>query len=561
MLRNLGATVAIIAALACTAFTAQAPSSDSSQPSGARTQVELRLERDGKLTVVEHIVVPPDTELNRNVPLRVPAAENTERLFTVSDVSLTGPGSAEVDGDELIVRAGAGKSALRYTVDGAVVNVIGSQEVRWQIASGWDTELARVTATMVTPARNVSIKDCFAGPIGSASECTLAKVPHVGGVQLEQVPLAAGDRVDLVISLPTGTVPANARIEETDTVARAFAITVPTAIVFGLLALALLAGGVYIWFARRRDARALSTDPGPIDVLVHDRGRVYFASPDGVLPGQVGTVGDGTVDPVDIVATLVDLAVRNYLWIVEVPGPGGRPDWQITARNAPDEQLHDFERALYAAILPAGSDTVTLSALRGARVDLEPVRRALYDDALRQRWLTSRATGKRDTLAMAAAGATAAGALLTVVLALTIGHALIGIALLLASRAFALGVKLLPGRTARGRALVEQIRGLVDYLHVARAQDLPPGDQETVFSRSLPYAVVLGHTERWFGAFTSLDPAADGDNGVYWFGGFEGHRDLRAFAARFPAFLAALDAALAGAEGPSPARTPAHAGH
>jgi hypothetical protein len=54
-----------------------------------------------------------------------------------------------------------------------------------------------------------------------------------------------------------------------------------------------------------------------------------FAAPDGIRPGQVGTVVDETADVVDITATLLDLAVRNYLTIVELPREThfGKLDW------------------------------------------------------------------------------------------------------------------------------------------------------------------------------------------------------------------------------------------
>lgn len=50
-----------------------------------------------------------------------------------------------------------------------------------------------------------------------------------------------------------------------------------------------------------------------------DAGRVAFAAPGGVHPGEIGTVADEYVDSVDLAATVLDLAVRNYLWIADQP--------------------------------------------------------------------------------------------------------------------------------------------------------------------------------------------------------------------------------------------------
>jgi len=47
----------------------------------------------------------------------------------------------------------------------------------------------------------------------------------------------------------------------------------------------------------------------------------------------VGTVIDEHVDVVDVTATVIDLAVRNYLWIDEVAAGEGVVDWRIVRRN------------------------------------------------------------------------------------------------------------------------------------------------------------------------------------------------------------------------------------
>src|SRR5665647_3588697 len=51
---------------------------------------------------------------------------------------------------------------------------------------------------------------------------------------------------------------------------------------------------------------------------------VQFSPPDGVRPGEIGTLVDEKADPVDVTATMIDLAVRGYLRIEEVPR--SRPD-------------------------------------------------------------------------------------------------------------------------------------------------------------------------------------------------------------------------------------------
>jgi hypothetical protein len=513
---------------------------------GPAADVALKILRDGTLSVTEKVTVPGGRQLVRRIPQRVSAGNNQDRVYTIRDAKAAGAGKAELTGDQLVLTLGGGESTVTYTVDGAVADLSGNQQVRWQLASGWDTDLAKVTASFIAPVRESSSVDCFTGPIGSSQQCSLSEVDDSGIVRVEQDGLKAGDRVDLAVRMPPGTVPAIARFEEVARAANAFSLTPLVGIGSAALALLLILGALAVWWLRKRDVSALSTDSGPVDVLLRDGDHVYFASPDGVLPGQVGTVVDETVNVVDISGTVVDLAVRNYLWIAEVRGATGALDWQLSRRNPADDHLLDFERAIFDALLPAGVDSVLLSELRGRGwLDLRAVSDAMYNDVVRKRWFARRPDSGRNRLTWLGVGLVALGLASTVALTFTVGYALLGVAVAVAGAALTSGAGWVPSRTARGRALVGQMRGLLDYLHTVRVDDIPAADREMVFSRSLPYAVVLGDTERWLETFAGLDPSADGSAGLYWFGGLERESDLRRFAAHLPSFLAALDGLLA----------------
>jgi hypothetical protein len=511
---------------------------------GVQTQIALKVERDGKLTVSEQITVPAGKSANRTAPLRLVSGPDTERVFTVTGAKVSGNGSASADDQNLTVHVGAGTSTISYVVDGAVADQGELEDVRWQVASGWDVTIDRLTVSVVTPAEPQSIT-CLAGDPDSTTACALSQIGEGGVPTAEQDKLGPGQRVDFAVGLPRGSVPVNERVESTNTLGSAFALTPQTGI--GLLALVvlLLAGLGLLWYARGRDAKALAGDVGPVQVLAKDaQGHVAFASPDGVLPGQVGTVIDEHVDVVDVTATVIDLAVRNYLWIDEVPGGDGVLDWRIVRRNAADDALTAYEKAVYASLL-GDADQVQLSQLRGKGVDLATARAALYSDVVAKEWFARRPDTERSRWWWGGVGIVALGIVLTVVLALTIGHALLGLAVVIAGAALAAGSRSMPARTRRGSALLQQVRGLLTYLTTVSPTDIPDGDREMVFSRSLPYAVVLGQTERWLTTFRGLDPDADGTPGLYWFGENEHARNLDRFASRFPAFLSSLDGVLA----------------
>src|SRR5690606_8598288 len=101
--------------------------------------------------------------------------------------------------------------------------------------------------------------------------------------------------------------------------------------------------------------------------------------------------------------------------------------------------------------------------------------------------------------------------------------------------------RFLPTRTAYGRALTGQVRGLQQGLEQVNSAQIPAGDRELVFSRGLPYMIVWSRADNWVRTFRDIDPSADDDPGLYWFGGFEGDRGLHRFAGHFPYFITAVE--------------------
>jgi hypothetical protein len=475
--------------------------------------VALKVQRDGSLTVAESVFVQARSSMTRRVPLRIDAGDGRDRVFSVRDIRVDGNGSTELTGNEFVMRLGEGATTVTYTVDGTVIDLGDRQEARWQVASGWDVQIRFLRASFIAPDPPDAVT-CLAGALGSTSPCDSAVTDHGEVLRVVQQNLKPGNRIDLSVGLPARTVPANARFDAVATTLGAFALTPLSGAGLGALILLVLGGFVLLRLARARDAKALATDVGPVDVLVRDGDRVSFASPDGVLPGQIGTVVDERVDPVDVAATVVDLAVRNYLSISEVSGE----DWLLVRRNAPDDALTAYERAVLDALVPA-----QLSQL--STVDTTAIEAELYADVVARKWFSHRPDRDRSRWTMIGAGMAVLGVAATVVLALTAGHALLGVSLVIAGGALAAGARWIPARTGRGRLLVQQVRGLLGYLRTAEPGSIPDADRELVLSRSLPYAVVLGDTEYWLARF--------GAAGLYWYDGNP---------ANLPAFLAALTA-------------------
>ncbi|MBF6173344.1 DUF2207 family protein [Nocardia blacklockiae] len=522
----LGALLLVLAG----AFAA-APAAQAQEPAaGVTITADIKLSEEGLLEVAETVQVPPGGEFHMAVPLRVALKDKGERRFSVSDISATGSGTAKVEGDRFSIDARPGESSYRYIVHNTVNDAAGTQIFRW--SGVLNTEVASITASVISPSYQMGIVDCKIGPAGSPQPCADVRVEPDGVLTLYKEGLKKGDLIDLTLQMPPGTVPANADI--TGDEPSAFAVTTPVLVAFGVLLLALAAAGGYVAWARRQDAAALGGHD-TLDPVQHNGNQVQFTSPEGVLPGEAGLLLDGSADPSDLAATVVDLAVRRYLWVT----PVSDSDWRINRVNPADDQLRDYEQAVYRALLPEGTDSVLVSELRGGRIGGAPVRAALRDDALARGTLIDRE--RRGPAFWLGVALVAAGVVTTIALAITGGHALVGVAIALGGGAALLLPRYLPARTAAGRELAGRVRALQRGLDALTADRVPPADRELVFSRALPFTIVGGRADNWIRTFRELNPAADRQPGLYWFGGLDRDTDLHRFAGHFPYFITALE--------------------
>ncbi|WP_410607867.1 DUF2207 family protein [Amycolatopsis sp. lyj-109] len=451
-------------------------------------EIQLKVQRDGSLSVAEAISVPDGVTMDRRVVLRVPAPHHRDRVYGVRDVVLEGSGTASVDSGAFTVHLTPGTSIIRYTVDGAVAG----DRVTWELAGGWNTELKFLRASFAAPKIPTAV-DCLAGPPDSDVPCAAAQIDHAGLTRFSQQNLAAGDRMTATVELPAGTVPADEVLVPAKTIAGAFVLTTPVAWSWAAFAALLLLLTTWVLLARRRRFHVKATPPGG---HFHVKVPGEFASPAGVLPGHVGVLLHGRAGAVDLAATVLDLAVRNYLWVTAEDG-----GWRLARRNPPDEHLTAFESAVYEAVVP--DEPVTLAELRQRRVEIP--RAELDADLVRRGWFAAR------RLRRAGIRIVCYGVFLTVLLALTVGYAQLGVILALAGVAAVATSAALPARRRAGAEVARRLRGVT----ATRAEDLDEPQRELVFSRGLPYALALGELASWVAAFDGLEHPPP----VYWHAG------------------------------------------
>jgi uncharacterized membrane protein YgcG len=406
---------------------------------------------------------------------------------------------------------------IRYRVKGALNGFRDHDELYWNaIGQQWDVQIDRGTVRVDAPAAITQIA-CFQGPTLSTLPCeqSASDGPTATFGQSRLFPF---NGVTIVVALPKGSVPPPKPIlEERWTIGRAFAVNETTVGVAGGLVLLLVGGFGFLFYRRARDRRykgspvdqAFSSVTGEEErapLFEHTETPVEFVPPDHLRPGQVGTLADFHANPLDVTATIVDLAVRKYLVIEEVPSESRwqATDWKLTKLKDPDDDLKKYEAELLKGLF-RNKDEVELSDLKykfSAR--MSKVQKALMDDAMDQGWFTKRPDGAAVGVGCLGFLVLLAGVGITIALAAFTHAALLGIPVIVLGVVMMFSAPFAPARTAKGSAVFRRVNGFRRFIEESEKDRAQFAEKKNLFSEYLPYAIVFGATEKWARAFEGL---------------------------------------------------------
>ncbi|WP_225753955.1 DUF2207 domain-containing protein [Actinotalea sp. Marseille-Q4924] len=362
------------------------------------------------------------------------------------------------------------------------------------IGDSWTIPVIDVGVTVVGPGQ-VQAARCYAGQ-DAACMRTETEGPTATFAEATLVP---GEPLTVAIAYPAGTFGGVEPIlQDRWAPGRAFALTPVTGGLAGVVVLV----GVGAALRQRRDRRfaGLVAVSEPASGAIADTRRrrsdptgVRSTPPEGLRPGQLGTLVDGRADARDVTATLVDLAVRGHVTIAEVT----EGDWTLTRAARSTDDLLPYERILVDRFFE-GRDVVMLSQVAGTfDGTLAEVRTALYDDVTARGWFRADPRAARNRRVTVGVAVLAGGVVVTVALAVWTSFALVGAAVVVVGAAVLATTGVAPLRTARGVAVLRETQAFRRYLEAADPDGSGSQDHLEVFSTHLPFAVAFGLTRRW----------------------------------------------------------------
>lgn len=465
--------------------------------------------------------------------------------FTITDVTATANGTdlkpvVTTSGDVQVItvdtsQLGTTPLTIGYTVTGASTSGGVASDgtaitsVAWPVLQGLAMPVATASGTINVPVIGASGSilsvDCKSGSPAGLEPCQMwgGGTHDSWNPSFQDANIAAGSQVVLSFTAPSTMIPVDQDVRDRWTLDRAFSTTTGP-LVTALLVLIVGAGLLLLLWRLRARNIATSKDPTIVASFVPTgKGTVEFEVADNIRPGHVGTVVDEHVDPIDITATLLDLAARGHVQIVELsPDKPGHPlDWTFRRLESADG-LRPFEQTLLDAIAPADGDPAVVSSIGGpVEKVIAQVQDDLYEEVVDRGWFSRRPDQTRhlfDRVGWIGLGV----AVVALVLLVIFTHlGLLGLALVALAVGFIAVAQAMPRRTPAGVDLLHGLHALSMTLQTEPVNQIPKQTAYAQISSILPYAVVLGGRDRWLQALVAADadPTVPSPDELPWYEG------------------------------------------
>lgn len=370
---------------------------------------------------------------------------------------------------------------IAYTVSGGMRYFSDHDELYWNVTgNGWEVPMLKASATIVLP-QDIKKTDvtlaCYTGISGSTEKACNMTYSKGKVVIKTLTPLQAGEGLTVVVGIPKNII---AVLEPT--------LYVPywetrdgKIILAAIMILALFWYVLYPlylpirWWVHGRDPKPLVGEVTAwFDAPKTKRGRT-------LTPGETGTLVDEKADMQDIISTVVHLAQRGYVRILE-PKKG---DFSLERLrdSVKESPLEAYEKTLLTGLFASGD---TIDFKNGSLVSVaQDTKNALYDAALTEKFFDKNPQSTRTAYGVLAFFALCTG----------------NIPLLLSALIFGLHM---PKKTLYGSTQAAVAKSLKNFLTSQERQLAFQAKNQMFFEKLLPYAIAFGVEKIWAERFRDI---------------------------------------------------------
>ncbi len=491
---------------------------------------------NARIKVVERIVVDFEDELHhgiyRDITYKFKTKHGNKYNIRLKIASVTNGSGAPrkykmmKHGKDIRVRignpnrtiSGVQEYVITYFVDRAITFFDDHDELWWEVTGlKWECPIQSASATVMLPSKTDLDKvdaTCYTGKYGStAQDCQWTLVP--GGVAFKSGYIASGEGLSVVVGIPKNIIKKPSSLASImwflkDNWIWILCFPIPF-IVFLFLFLK--------WFRYGRDP-------------MHGTSiMVRYEPPEDLSPAEMGTVVDEKADISDITATIVDLAVRGFLKLVETKTEKllffKKTDYAIVRLPKYFEdsgKLSAFEQRFINNLfsvgedlgktpadlgVPEGKDLIFISTLKDKfYTKLQNLKKTLYSNLTKRGYFPQNPETVRGKYSGIGVVLIFLGFFIPIFLSAFLfssGWA-IAWAFIPSGILYYLFAPIMPRKTRKGAAAAIHTKGFEEFVRRAEKDRIKKlaHDDPTIFERLLPYAMVLGCADEWVEKFKDI---------------------------------------------------------
>ena len=263
-----------------------------------------------------------------------------------------------------------------------------------------------------------------------------------------------------------------------------------------------LVGVILLWYLRGKDPEI-----GPLADYIEE-------PPAGIPPGIAGTLVDERADMQDLVASLVDLARRGYLEMIETQastglfGLGGGSEFTFRRTGKSWQDLLPYEKTIMDKVFGNRTQRAMSDLKNKFYTAIPKIKKDLYKETVRNKFFRSDPDTVRGRYAGIGVGllvvTVGIGFLATSLLAETIGAiicpfiavGIVAIAIIIVGQAMPVKTRKGAEEAAKWKAFKRYLRDIDRYTNLEEATEQ--------FDRFLPFAIAFGIERSWINKFTAV---------------------------------------------------------
>lgn len=392
------------------------------------------------------------------------------------------------------------KGQLTYVITYKVENVIlffdDHDELYWNVTGNdWKATIneasAKVYLATENKTKNIMVNG-YQGIFGSREECSYEASENTGRF-ITKRPLAPGEGLTIVLGWDKGIVLPPSKIKKflwMIDFEENWVFLIPIFSFFYMLNL---------WYRKGRDPKVRESI-----MVIYEPPKFNQKS---LTPAEIGTILDERVDPRDISATILDLAVKGYIRIEEQEREAffsEKVDYFLKKIKEVDSNLNSFEAEMMKALFSHNSDGIFISELKNRFYKNIPnLKRILYDELVKKGFFTKNPESVRGSFM-----GLAILAFIFIILVLGIFFPHLGMRIFISGLLTGLSIFLIgramPAKTKKGASIYIDILGFQEFMSRAERDRLERMADKNLFSKFLPYAISLGVVENWTKAFEGI---------------------------------------------------------